>query len=127
MRDVCSVDEQEQIRSAAPAARAGRFLDLWMLKEAYFKALGVGITEALDQVSFDLRIRQVILASTPDQAAKRWWFALIGCTPEIRVGVAIAADPSTDPILDAAVVDAAISPPQLSPISTYASSPPAST
>ena len=123
MRDVCSVDEQEQIRSTTPAARAGRFLDFWMLKEAYLKALGVGITGVLDQVSFDLRTPKVIRASIPGQAAGRWWFTLIGCSPVLRIGAAIATDSHDDPVLDAAVLDAASSPPKLSPLTTCASTP----
>lgn len=122
MRDICSVDEQQQINMTAFSARADRFFDLWILKEAYLKALGLGITETLDHISFDLRTPQVIVASTPDHAAKRWWFALIGQTAECRAGVAVATDSRADPILDAAVVDPISSPPRLWPIGVYASS-----
>ena len=122
MRDVCSVEEQQQISMVDPSARPDRFFDLWMLKEAYLKALGLGITGALDQISFDLGTPEVIVASTPDQVAKRWWFALIGRAPEGRIGVAVATDSCVDPVFDAAVVDPVSSPPSLRPIGVYASS-----
>ena len=42
-REVCSAHEQAQLRAAPPEARKALFMDLWTLKEAYLKALGVGI------------------------------------------------------------------------------------
>lgn len=122
MRDVCSVDEQQQISLIAPSARPDRFLDLWMLKEAYLKALGLGITGGTNQISFDLRNPGTIVTATPDQTAKRWWFALVGHTVECRCGVAIATDLFADPVLDAAVIESPGMPRRLSPIEIYASS-----
>ena len=56
-REVCSAQEQAQLRAAAPEAREVLFLEFWTLKEAYLKALGVGITsELLCQVSAILNI-----------------------------------------------------------------------
>ena len=54
-REVCSAHEQAQLRAAPPEARKALFMDLWTLKEAYLKALGVGIAcGPLHQISFDL-------------------------------------------------------------------------
>ncbi len=104
MPSVCSVDEQRQISAAAPSTRAQRFLDLWTLKEAYVKACGVGITVALDQVSFDLRSPSAISASLPEKTAENWWLALIRLSEESRIAVAVSTDPRTTPMLDAAIV-----------------------
>jgi 4'-phosphopantetheinyl transferase len=123
MREVCSADEQQQIRTAPASARADRFFDLWILKESYLKAVGLGITGALNKISFDLRTPEVIVASTPDEATNRWWFALIGEAAGGRAGVAVATDSHEAPVLDAAMIDPESSPPRLSPIAVHASSP----
>lgn len=122
MRDVCSFDEQQQIRLAAPPDRADRFFDLWTLKEAYLKALGLGITGGMSQISFDLRTPEIIVASTQEQTAQRWWFALIGPTVECRAAVALASDLDAEPVIDAALVHYRNSTQRLSPIAIHASS-----
>jgi 4'-phosphopantetheinyl transferase len=88
-REVCSADEQAQLRAAAGEASEALFLDLWTLKEAYLKALGVGIaSRPLHQISFDLRGERSIftdLASEPPP----WRFVLLRPTATSRVSVAV--------------------------------------
>jgi 4'-phosphopantetheinyl transferase len=105
MPGVCSADEQAQLRTVTPSARTDRFLDFWTLKEAYVKARGMGITGALDQVSFDLRTPGTISASLPEKTGGHWWLALISPSTESHIGVAIATDSRTEPVLDAEIVD----------------------
>jgi 4'-phosphopantetheinyl transferase len=125
MRDVCSHDEQKQIELTAPSDRAQLFLDLWILKEAYLKATGLGMTIPLRHLSFDLRTSGVILATIANDMVERWWFGLIGRGAEGRIGVAIATSSRQAPTLSVAAY------PQHGslllekrPIDIYASSPP---
>ncbi|HKV16303.1 MAG TPA: 4'-phosphopantetheinyl transferase superfamily protein [Reyranella sp.] len=55
-------------------ARRRRFLALWTLKEAYVKAVGLGLTFSVTDCMFDLERSEVRFAShvTDDPAA--WWF-----------------------------------------------------
>lgn len=56
-----SLAEQEQLRDVAPDERARAFFMCWTRKEAYIKALGMGLSIPLAQ--FDVSLR-------PDQAAR---------------------------------------------------------
>ena len=47
---VCSPEEFGQLQIAAPADRGELFLRLWTRKEAYVKALGAGLSMALDEI-----------------------------------------------------------------------------
>ena len=49
-----SAEEQAQIEAAAPSERDLLFFRLWTLKEAYVKAIGIGISYPLNEVSFRL-------------------------------------------------------------------------
>jgi 4'-phosphopantetheinyl transferase len=104
MPDVCSDDEQAQIRAAEPSAQADCFLDLWSLKEAYLKACGTGIDVRLDRISFDLRQPAMIFPSLRNETNESWWFALFKPSSEARIAVAIAANSQTVVMLDSAIV-----------------------
>jgi 4'-phosphopantetheinyl transferase len=77
----------------APELRAGRFFDLWTLKEALVKALGLGLSFPLDRVAFDVNA----LAAGPaigftgpaDIPALQWQFELFTPAPAFRGAVAI--------------------------------------
>jgi 4'-phosphopantetheinyl transferase len=47
-------EEHAAIRHLPPEERPHRFWALWTLKESYFKALGIGLSGALQQYAFDL-------------------------------------------------------------------------
>ena len=48
---VFSAREQETLRRAVPAERHAAFLSLWTAKEAYIKALGMGLSFPLTQLT----------------------------------------------------------------------------
>ena len=64
---MCSPEEIEELRGTAPGQRERRFLELWTLKEAYLKALGVGLARSPRSASF--------AAKTVDEDAD-WWFSV---------------------------------------------------
>ncbi|MET9427802.1 MULTISPECIES: 4'-phosphopantetheinyl transferase superfamily protein [unclassified Streptomyces] len=73
--------ERAELAALDPAARADRLSELWVLKEAYLKALGTGMTRALDGFSFTARgSGHRIAVNDPGQppgADSRWWFDLL--------------------------------------------------
>ena len=74
-----SPDEVERLQACAPAEQRVRFTELWTLKEAFLKALGVGLAMPLGAMSFDLRDSGSIrFTPPPDVAPARWHFA---CSP----------------------------------------------
>ena len=102
------VAEQAHVTAAPPSARAGRFLDLWTLKEAYLKAHGTGITAALPEISFDLRVPGAITMSLPEWTRRDWWLALdpaVGGHSSHRAR-RVATATTAPPLLDAAMVAA---------------------
>ncbi len=78
--DVFSAREQEQLQALAGAERLDRALSLWVLKEAYIKARGLGLALALRKFSFVFGgaegIRLELDPSLGD-AAERWRFRLL--------------------------------------------------
>ena len=102
---VCSAGELAQLDRVFNWTRASRFLDLWTLKEAYVKARGIGITDALTAVSFDLRVKGAITASVPAGGTESWWFAMLKPSADTRVSLAVARAPETGAVLDSATIE----------------------
>lgn len=73
-----SPSEAEAIEAALPAERTTRFFEHWTLKEAFLKALGVGLSVPLEQISFyrdASRAWQVEFARLPtDDLPSNWRF-----------------------------------------------------
>lgn len=89
-RVACSGAELAQLESLPASLRAGYFLDLWALKEAYLKACGAGITEGLPETGFDLREPARVVALLPPDVVRQWGFALLVPLPGSRVALAAA-------------------------------------
>jgi 4'-phosphopantetheinyl transferase len=86
-----SAAEVAQIDRLPVTEQAGRFFELWTLKEAFAKALGVGLSQSLDATSFDLAGTGTIASSLPDGVrADAWQFALYQPAPDHRLAVAVS-------------------------------------
>lgn len=83
--------EYEQLDALPAAARGARFIDLWVLKEAYAKARGLGLSLALDSyaVSIDDTGALLRLSARDDPAVNTWHLWLLAPTPSHRLAVAI--------------------------------------
>lgn len=67
-----------------------RFFQLWTLKEAFFKALGCGISDHLDTAAFDLENPVTINFKAPNGIRiSDWQFALFLPHPNIRMAIAL--------------------------------------
>lgn len=86
-----------------PAARTGRFFDLWTLKEAYIKARGKGLAISLGAFAYDLsRGRGAIeLAIDPSLGDVRagWRFLLADPTPRHRLALAVRFPGGAAPVI----------------------------
>jgi 4'-phosphopantetheinyl transferase len=86
--DFFSTNEIEQLRSLPASKQLQAFFTCWTRKEAFLKAKGVGLSQALDQfsVTVDPDDRARLLETTWDPAEGSHWFL-----DSIDVGPAFAA------------------------------------
>jgi 4'-phosphopantetheinyl transferase len=85
--------ETAALGRVAPELRAHRFFDLWTLKEALVKALGLGLSFPLNRVAFDVdelaAAPAIAFSGPPDIPALQWQFELFTPAPGYRAAVAI--------------------------------------
>ena len=92
-----SSEEQRALQALPPAQRDARFFWLWTLKEAYLKALGLGLQRPLD--SFSIRDGSTIAvasAADPDTADENWQFFSTLPGDEHRLSLALRREPGND-------------------------------
>lgn len=83
--------ELAEIDRTDPARRPVRFFEIWTLKEAFIKALGVGLAQPLSATTFSAeRPDAIAFTPSPDIVAGVWQFALYAPTPEHRLAVAVS-------------------------------------
>jgi 4'-phosphopantetheinyl transferase len=86
----CAPIEMEALYSLPDAIRAERFLELWTLKEAFVKAIGVGLRYDLAAVTFDLSTDGLICFSPPSHLDRvGWQFELLAPTNRYRIALAL--------------------------------------
>jgi 4'-phosphopantetheinyl transferase len=103
--------ECEWLDACDARERAVRFIELWTLKEAYIKAIGLGLTHPLNAFSFTFADeRRILFNPPPDIEASAWTFALFAPSAQYRMAVAFKTAPRRGSIVarsaDGAVTDA---------------------
>lgn len=83
-----SAVELKGMEDTALADRRVRFIELWTLKEAYLKTLGVGLGLPLDSVAFQFDRSGGLASAVTDGASAGWQFALFAVGSEFRMAVA---------------------------------------
>ena len=84
-----SDDEIAQLNRCAPQDRSARFVEIWTLKEAYVKATGQGLSEALRDVAFNVETGRVRFLPAGNVNAEAWQFAVFTVEPHARIAVAV--------------------------------------
>ncbi len=83
--------EAEALERMPHDQRAPRFMELWTLKEAYVKATGLGLSQPLTELSFDLSQESRIGYSLPGDADREAWaFALFAPSSSVRLAIAVS-------------------------------------
>ncbi|MFI5689511.1 4'-phosphopantetheinyl transferase family protein [Streptomyces sp. NPDC051636] len=84
--------ERARLDAAPPAVRSREFVDVWVLKEAYTKALGSGFQYGFDSFQLGPDSRRGVLLEDPRQPehdAVCWQFALSTTSTGHRLAVAV--------------------------------------
>jgi 4'-phosphopantetheinyl transferase len=90
---VFSASEIDALAALPEKARAAQALSLWTAKEAYAKALGLGLSLPPRSVTLAIHGSRVALERGPDAAsAARWRFALLDVSGH-RIALAVDAGP----------------------------------
>lgn len=92
-----SSEEQRALQALPPAQRDARFFWLWTLKEAYLKALGLGLQRPLDSFSIrDGSTVTVVSAADTDAADENWQLFSTPLGDEHRLSLALRREPAKD-------------------------------
>lgn len=82
--------EAKALSLLSPKLASARFTEIWTLKESFLKAVGCGLSGALDSVSFDVDDSGRVQYSLPHgYASKEWKFQLLSPSPNSRLAVAL--------------------------------------
>jgi phosphopantetheinyl transferase len=82
--------EVAMLRNCEPEEYATRFVELWTLKEAYIKAVGVGLGHSLDSFAFCFHgITGLRFSAPPDGMSSQWRFMLGASSSEYRLALAV--------------------------------------
>ena len=85
-----TVAEAESLTVLAPELASARFVELWTLKESFLKAVGCGLSGALDAVSFDAADASRVQYTLHHSFCSRdWQFQLLSPSQDSRLAVAI--------------------------------------
>ncbi len=97
---VLSPLEMDQLETLSGPEKVDRALTLWILKEAYIKAIGIGLSFPLNKVSFLFggveRIRLELDPCLGNEAGRRWRFCL---TEHAGHRIALVVEGATAPEL----------------------------
>lgn len=89
-------EERACLARQEPQRRLTHFFDLWSLKEAYLKALGVGLLGDTRRASFAIG-SEGVRADVRDEAG--WQFHLQAVEPDHRIAVAVRGDVDWPPVI----------------------------
>ena len=92
-RDILSPAELDDLRACDGARRRERFFEYWVLKEAYSKAVGAGLSLPLTGISFHIASHAQPASLEPrlDEPTAKWRFYLSRPTPSHVLAVALDA------------------------------------
>ncbi len=81
--------ERDAVTAASEDSRIETFLGFWTLKEAYVKAIGKGLSQPLDQFSFDLEKASIRFDNAGIDDPARWRFERYRPGPDHLMALAV--------------------------------------
>jgi 4'-phosphopantetheinyl transferase len=84
---------QEELK----AERAEAFFDVWTLKEAYIKAVGLGVALPLKDFAFTRSPLRISFAPALDDTPSRWLFRRFRPAPDVAMALAARRGPGAEP------------------------------
>lgn len=89
-RTAFAPSERRQLEGIPTDQRQARFYQIWTLKEAYIKVIGMGLSQRLDQFDFDLSaLPEIRFTAPPNREPRVWRFVLDTPTPEHQLALAV--------------------------------------
>ncbi len=82
------------------AGRAEAFFDIWTLKEAYIKAVGLGVALPLQDFAFTRAPLRISFAPTLDDTPSRWLFRRFRPAPDIAMALAARRGRGSEPVVN---------------------------
>jgi|SoiMethySBSTD1v2_1073268.scaffolds.fasta_scaffold1125001_2 phosphopantetheinyl transferase len=111
--------EVRAVESSTGSAVAVRFVETWVLKEAFSKALGTGLVRRLDDFSFEFdETSSIRFDAPPGVPASQWQFALFAPSDRHRLAIAIENGSGSDAPLIAQRFDGDSTGGELAPLRT---------
>lgn len=94
-----SATEASQLRALPAGAQPRRFAQLWTLKEAYLKAVGIGLAGGLGRMSFHFDAgEQFRFERDDDVDAARWQFRQFDASPQHLLALAVLPGAGREPL-----------------------------
>jgi 4'-phosphopantetheinyl transferase len=90
VRHYFSPSEVAALEHLGPSEYPRRFIEVWTLKESYIKAIGLGLSHALDSFSFDIAVNGGIhFTPPPEDSDRKWQFHLSEPVTGFRLALAV--------------------------------------
>lgn len=99
-RQLFAPAEFKAFQEEPQAGRAEAFFDVWTLKEAYIKAVGLGVALPLQNFAFTRAPLRISFAPTLDDTPSRWIFHRFRPSPDIAMALAARRGQGAEPLVN---------------------------